>query len=172
MRPERAAKPRMLDQSGFNLVELIVVVVIVGVLSIYAAAKFEVSTSRLQPNTVIKKIAADLRLAQQLALTEGQGTSVYIDQSNNRYYLKWADGNYVEKLVGGGDFIVQLGTGDFHSVYITESQLVNGRLDFQTNGRPLNGGLTFSGQLNIVTLNNAPKLLIAANTGFLSIDDL
>lgn len=146
--------------------------VIIGILSTFAVVKFNQSHIRIQYQTTIQKIATDVRLAQQLALSEGKGTRVYIDQSNNRYYLTWDDGAYVQKLLGGGDFVVQLGTDDFVGVAITGSELSNGRLDFNTAGQPSNEGVAFSGELNVITLNNARKLKITANTGFLTIENL
>ncbi|MFQ5863942.1 MAG: GspH/FimT family pseudopilin [bacterium] len=159
------------NQNGFTLIELIVLITIIGILSFIAVAKLGDSNSKLQYKTVIQKIAADVRYAQQLAISEGKGTRVYIDQTNNRYYLKWSDGTYIQNLVGGGDFIVQLGVGDFSAVQITGTEFVNGRLDFSTSGVPSNAGAAFTGELNLVTLNNDKKLQITANTGFLKIED-
>ncbi len=121
---------------------------------------------------MIKKIATDVRYAQQLAMSKGRGTRVYINQTNNRYYLKWNDDTYIPNPIGGGNFIVQLGQGDFNSVAITATAFSGGRLDFNTAGSPLNQGASFSGILNLVTLNNAKKIVVTANTGLLKIQDL
>ncbi|MFQ5770584.1 MAG: prepilin-type N-terminal cleavage/methylation domain-containing protein, partial [bacterium] len=109
MNAHRRQLRKVNNQKGFTLIELIVIITIIGILSYIAVANFSDSNSQVQYGTLIRKIATDVRFAQQLALTEGMSTHVYIDQANNRYYLKWDDGTYIQNPVGGGDFIVQLG---------------------------------------------------------------
>lgn len=159
------------NQNGFSLLEVIVVVVIVGVLAYFAVANFGDSHSRLQYESVLKKIVSDVRYARELALTEGEKTRVYFDQTNNRYYLKWDNGNYIQNPGGGGDFIVQLGEGEFSQVNITSSAFSAGWLDFDTKGAPSNAGVPFSDNQNLVSLNNAKSITITANTGFLQIEN-
>ena len=159
------------NQNGFSLTEVIVIVVIVGVLAYFAVANFGDSYSKLQYESVLKKIVSDVRYARELALTEGEETRVYFDQTNNRYYLKWDNGNYIQNPIGGGDFIVQLGEGEFSKVNITSSVFSAGWLDFDTKGTPSNAGVPFSDNQNLVSLNNAKSITITANTGFLQIEN-
>ena len=156
-------------EAGFTLIELIVVITVISVISIFAAAKFNDGNSKLQYDTILEKITSDVRFAQQMALTEGKGTQVYIDAVNNRYYLKWDDGTYLKNPLGGGNFTVQLGVGDFGAVQITSTAFSGGRLDFQRNGSPLNGGAAFSNQKSLITINQYKQILVTANTGFLKI---
>lgn len=160
------------DYNGFTLVELIVVIAVVGVLSYFAVASFTDSHGKLQYESLAQKVAADVRYARDLALSEGKGTRVFIDQGNNRYYLQWNDGTYIEKPIGGGNFIIQLGTGEFKGIQITGTGFSGGRLDFDTSGSPRNAGADFTGSLNLITLNNKKKIVVTANTGFLKIADL
>jgi len=159
------------NQNGFSLLEVIVVVVIVGVLAYFSAANFGDSHSKLQNESVLKKMVSDVRYARELALTEGEKTRVYFDQTNNRYYLKWDNGNYIQNPGGGGDFIVQLGEGEFSQVNITSSAFSAGWLDFDTKGTPSNAGVSFSNELNLVSLSNSRSITITANTGFLQIEN-
>ncbi|MCH8871171.1 type II secretion system protein [candidate division KSB1 bacterium] len=161
------------NQNGFTLIELTVVIVIVGILSYAVVANWSDSHENLQINAIILKMASDVRYARDLALTEGRGSRVYIDLSNNQYYLKWDDESYMQNPMGGGDFVVQLGTpGEFGSVQITGTAFSGGRLDFGTSGSPKNAGSSFSGELILVTINNEKKVVITANTGFVRIEDL
>ena len=160
------------NQNGFTLLEVIVVIVILGILSYVAVGKFSSSHNKIQYEAIIKKIASDVRYARGLALTEGMGSRVYIDQANNKYYLKWADGSYIQNPLGGGNFIVQLGKGDFSATQITGTSFSGGRLDFGTSGSPKNAGNSFSGELNLISVNDMKKVVITANTGFIRIEDL
>ncbi len=161
------------NQNGFTLIELTVVIVIVGILSYAVVANYTESHERLQINAITLKIASDVRYARDLALTEGRGSRVYIDLTNNQYYLKWDDESYMQNPMGGGDFVIPLGTpGEFGSVQITGTAFSGGRLDFGTSGSPRNAGNSFSGELILVSLNNEKKIVITANTGFVRIEDL
>ncbi len=161
-------------QSGFTLIELVIVISIIGIISYVAIANFDVSNTKLQYESALQKIVTDVRYARELATTHGQGTHVYIDPATNEYWFKWEDGNYIQNPVKGGDFVIQLGTGNFNGVQITASAFSGSlpRLDFDTGGSPLNNTNTFSGTLNLVTLNSSKKIVVYANTGFLKIEDL
>ncbi|MCH7754328.1 prepilin-type N-terminal cleavage/methylation domain-containing protein [candidate division KSB1 bacterium] len=161
------------NQNGFTLIELTVVIVIVGILSYAVVANFSDSHERLQIDAITLKIASDVRYARDLALTEGRGSRVYIDLTNNQYYLKWDDESYMQNPLGGGDFVVQLGRpGEFGAVQITSTAFSGGRLDFGTSGSPRNAGNSFSGELILVSINNEKKVVITANTGFVRIENL
>jgi len=159
-------------EGGFTLIELIVVVAILGVLVYLAAANFGTSQTNVQLDAAAQQIATDIRYAQQIARTAGQSTRVYFDISNNRYYLKWADGTYLKNPAGSADFIVELGAGNFSEVVLTGSSLNYARLDFTSSGAPLSGGSGFAGDLTVVTLNNKKVLKVRANTGLLTIAGL
>ncbi len=161
------------NQNGFTLIEMTVVIIIVAILSYAVVANFTDSHESLQLNAITLKLASDVRYARDLALTEGRGSRVYIDVSNNQYHLKWDDDSYMVNPMGGGDFVVQLGTpGEFGAVQITDTAFSSGgRLDFGTSGAPKNAGSSFEGELDLVTINNEKKVVITANTGFVRIED-
>ena len=159
-------------QKGFSLIELIVVIVIIGILSYVVTANYNNSYTSVQYQTMIHKIAADVRYARESAVTGGQGTSVFVDPSHNQYYLKWADGSYLQNPNKGGNFIVELGKGDAPDVQITQTTFSGGRLDFNKSGAPLNAGNPYSGKLTLLVLNNAKKVTVTANTGYIKIEDM
>ena len=141
-------------------------------ISVVVVANFGDAYERLQIDAILLKIASDVRYARDLALTEGRGSRVYIDVSNNKYYLKWDDESYMQNPIGGGNFVIQLGQGNFSKVQITGTDFSNGgQLDFGTSGAPKNAGASFQGELKLVSINDAKQVIITANTGFVRIED-
>lgn len=157
--------------AGFTLLEVILVVVMLGILSYIAVAHFSDVLQRAQYGVMLRKIVADVRYARDLAMTGGQGTQVHIDVLSNKYYLRWASGAYVQNPVGGGDFVVALGKNEFGAAEITGTSFSGGRLDFSTGGIPSNAGAAFSGRLRLLTLNEAKRIMVTANTGLLQFED-
>ncbi len=155
-------------QEGFTLVEIIAVIAILGIVSFFAVARFNESGTAVQSDIALKKILSDIQYARDLATTGGQGTRVYIDQSQNRYYLKWADDTYIKNPFGGSDFVVAFGSHEYQAIQIASTGFTGGRLDFNRSGLPLNGGVAFSGTKNVVTLNNGKGVWVTAGTGLLS----
>ncbi|RMF61947.1 MAG: prepilin-type N-terminal cleavage/methylation domain-containing protein [Calditrichaeota bacterium] len=160
------------NERGFSLIELIVAMVIIGILSYVVVAKFGQTPERVQFASIAQKIVGDVRYAREMAYSTHVGTRVYMDVQNNRYYLKWETGAYLTNPLGGGDFVVQLGQGNFYAVKLTGTSLTGGRLDFDGSGKPLNSGAPFSGTLTLVTLNNTKRVVVTANTGLLRIEDI
>jgi prepilin-type N-terminal cleavage/methylation domain-containing protein len=163
---------RKSTESGFTLIELIVVIVIVGIISYATVASYTSSYTVVQYDSMTRKITNDVNYARELAATGSQGTRVHIDTENNRYYLTYADGSSIPNPIQGGDYAIQLGTGQFKDVQITGTAFSGGRLDFNKVGTPSNAGASFSGSLELVTLNGKRRITIAANTGFLKIEHL
>ena len=161
-----------LSQEGMTFVEIIMVVAILGILASFAAVEFSDSLTSVQSGTAVEKVASDVRFAQQLALSYGAEVRVHVDLAQNEYSLKWSDGSYVDNPAGGGNFVVRFGQGNYSNVEITNVGFANGRLDFDAGGRPLNSGSDFSGSLGLLTINNKRTIVIAANTGFVSIEEL
>jgi prepilin-type N-terminal cleavage/methylation domain-containing protein len=156
-------------QSGFTLVELVVVMVMVGIVSYFAVAKIVGNDTEIKTTTALDKIAADVRFAQQLAVSESREVRVYIDQSNNKYYLKYSDDSYVSELIGGGNFVVQFGSGEFKGVQIASTGFSGGRLDFDSRGDPSNNGTSFTGEKTLVTIGSK-SLKVRAGSGMVRVD--
>ncbi len=164
-------KTNLRNQNAFTLVELVVTVTILGIVSYVAVSKFASTHTALQYETFLKKMASDVRYARDRAQTGGQGTRFYVDSGGNRYYLKWADGTALQDPVGGGDFIMQAGSGHYPGVVITATAFAGGRLDFNTAGIPANAGASFQGELTLATINGRGRIVVTANTGLVRIED-
>lgn len=160
------------EQSGFTLMEVVLVVVLIGLLSYTFVADFGDSQSALQTDGAAKKLAADLRYARQLALTSGQDIYFYIDSSQNQYYVQWEDGSYVDNPLGSGYFVFSFGSGQFSGTGISGTGLDGGRLDFGTNGEVANGGNSFTGKVTVAALGNDKQVVIYGGTARIAIEEL
>ena len=108
--------------SGFTLIELIVVLILVGVLSLYAASRFFSTTSFDQAGFTQQSLAA-IRYAQKLAIASGcdirltfTATSIdlhsWIDTTNNRCDAAAPSATITPvSQPGDGNFSIQAPTG-------------------------------------------------------------
>lgn len=150
------------------MIELVLLIVILGILSSLAYNRMTEEAS-LRLSVAVRKLITDVRYAQQLAMTQGKRTRFYIDLTNNRYYLKWNDGTYVEDPLGGGDFIVNLGEGEFQKVEITATDFTQGYLEFDLWGSPYASGSLLNSQKVVAILNEGVSIQITPYTGKLVI---
>ncbi len=81
--PARDVRPTL--QSGFTLVELIIVIVLLGIMSAYAMME-SVSPAEVTLPSQAEKMASDIRHAQTLAYTTGKRTRLTIDDGVNGTY--------------------------------------------------------------------------------------
>ena len=119
-------------QSGFTLVELVVVILLVGILSFVAMPRF-FKTSGFTERNAAEEILTAFRYAQQLAMSRGGNVQVIINANNYQILL---GGIPVANPNGSGDYNVNLPGG------ITAT---NTTITFDNLGRP-----TPNAQANIV----------------------
>ena len=72
-------------QAGFTLVELVIVIVVLGIISVYAAAR-SVSPAEATLPSQAQKMASNIRHAQTLAYTWGKNLTVTTDSSSYSVY--------------------------------------------------------------------------------------
>jgi len=158
-------------QEGFSMVELIVVIAIMGIISAIALIKLNTNQLPVRMQAAAKKIMNDIQYAQELASTTGRGVKVIFDAANNRYFLKWSDDTYVENVLGGGPFIVDLDDPDFKGVTIGGSQLDGNTLYFTSLGVPTSGGNELQNETRVVKINGQLAIYITPYTGKLRLQE-
>lgn len=77
-----------IKQSGFSLVELLIVIGTITILSSIAVPALRAYQPNLKLQAESRQLTADLRLAQQMTVTEQLIYYVEIDNISGRYYLK------------------------------------------------------------------------------------
>lgn len=133
-------------QTGFTIIELVMVMVIIGVLAAVVAAKWP-STAHNTPTAL--QLVEDIRLAQSLSMNRGGGFS--IERSGTTQYRILDDGAVF---------------GDPRNI---EVSLSNFTLRFDSLGRPVDAGGTPLSADTTISVGGAITVTVSEQTGFAEI---
>lgn len=138
-----------MNHRGFTLIELVVILVLIGIISMFAATRLgDVTGANAAAFT--DKLRADIRYAQNLAMTENRRYRVYMNTApapaNGYAVVNDANGNgtwgeageVARDPAGGGSLSVTLNAGQYEG--ITVSTPPGGYVEFDSLGRPTVGG--------------------------------
>jgi len=124
-----------MPQTGFTLVELVIVIVVLGIISVYAVMK-SVSQAEVTLFSQAQKLAGDIRHAQTLAYTSGNRMRLTIDSGTYSVCVAGAPAapcNTTSNDSTSNDFRVTLQKG----VTLSGSTALPAMLDFNSLGRPI-----------------------------------
>ncbi|MEW6325020.1 MAG: prepilin-type N-terminal cleavage/methylation domain-containing protein [Nitrospirota bacterium] len=164
-------------QAGFTLIELVIIILIIGVLTIFALPKFDQSGAQVA--AVAKKLTEDLRYAQGRAVAtqipHGVVFSGCTGGNCTQYRIAEFDAAGMPTVsakdpLTGQDFVVEM-TGPFDQV-ILDTTLPNQQAYFDWTGSPFAGpGVTLTAATNAITVqagvHNCP-LTITVTTGLIT----
>jgi type IV fimbrial biogenesis protein FimT len=85
--------PRKLQiqEHGWTLTELLIVVVILGIMSVLAGPSYHTLVAKAQARSATAEIASELRLARQLAMARRERLRVIFDREGHTITLRRAD---------------------------------------------------------------------------------
>jgi len=153
--------------SGFTLIELIMVVVVLIVLATVIGPKISDTLKGTRVNTAARKIATDIRYAQSLAIsTQALHGVIFNPNPANTYSIySPSSANIIWNQFSGGLYTVQLNAGEYDGVTIDGSYEVT----FDALGSPTLGG---GSSVTISAGGSAPvrTITVAASTGKVSIN--
>lgn len=80
----------MMDNRGFTMIELMVIVAIVGIMTVIGFVSLNSQLPHYRLNSAVRDLVSDLRWARSLAITSGEKVSLLLDPSNDRYHIEKA----------------------------------------------------------------------------------
>ena len=162
----------IMNRKGFTLIELVMVIVLIGIIAVFVAPRLGNITST-KTGPFMDKLKADIRYAQNLAMTRNRRTQVNL--TNTSYSVSQDDSAAnncssfatVMDPAEGGWLSVTLDTGSYAGITITP-----GCLEYDSLGRPYNCGAgvcsVAAGSLTVQINANAAvvgTVTVSAQTG-------
>jgi type IV fimbrial biogenesis protein FimT len=80
-----------LQEQGWSLTELLVVLAIIGIIAVLAVPNYQTLTARVQARSATAEIASELRFARQLAMARRERLRVLFDREGRMITLRRAD---------------------------------------------------------------------------------
>ncbi len=138
-------------QKGFTLIELVMVLVLLGIVAVFVAPRLG-NVPSTNAAAFTDKLRADIRYAQNLAMTRNQRARVTFRNAPNGYDVTLG-GNPVIDPAGSGNLSVTLNTGNYAGISITIPTGFSGNyVEFDSLGVPYEGGGAPLGAARSVTV--------------------
>jgi prepilin-type N-terminal cleavage/methylation domain-containing protein len=129
-------RPRLNSNSGYTLLELLVVMVISGILVVLSVSDFKTNTSRRRLRHTSHQIVSHLRLIRQKAITEGKTLSIQFSPDIQEYDLPGLGGQTLpQKILFGAPDQIQKIPRDRNGTPPRDGiSFNNDKVTFQPNG--------------------------------------
>lgn len=146
-----------MTKSGFTIIEIMIAIGIMIILSGISWAAFRNYQPTMELSATIRNITTDLRLAQQLSVTQQINHGIFFDILNNNYQLK----KFIDP--------VQILFSKNLPSSITTSQ-ITGLSDATAIFNPY-GAVVASGSVYLVNLKGQTKIIEIKPSGFVKIQN-
>lgn len=159
--------------SGFTLVELLIVIVIIAIAALTAIPMMS-SAASVQIRSAANMIAADLEYAKSMAISRAQYFSVVFDKNTESYWIEDQSGNVLPHPVKKGfDYVIDFqNDGRLNKVDIADVDFDGtNEVKFDYLGSPWNGSSTplNSGVISLQAGGTTTTVIVEPVTGFVSI---
>lgn len=148
-------------QKGYTLVELIVVITVVSILAGAVSVSMNDMNETARISNAAMKVLADVRYAQELAMSTSREVNVIVNSASETYDVQWQDtgANVPDPLNNSGTLSVEFGSGDYSQIDIVSSN-IGSRLSFDSFGEPRIDGSRFNSVRSIVLLNSEVHVVV------------
>jgi type II secretory pathway pseudopilin PulG len=142
-----------LHERGFTLIEAILIVVLLSIIAITIATNLG-GFSAIKLNAAAKKVASDLRYAQQLSTTKQIIHGIDFSATGYTVYENDNPADPARDPQGGGNFIVNFTSGELAGVTVATTFPANDIVEFNAGGEALQeDGTLLPGGSNSITLS-------------------
>ena len=148
----------MKSPTGYTLIELIIVIVIISILSAIVIVKYP-APSKMYLQACNDKLIRDLRFAQNTAILQKQITGVKLDLTLNKYCIYQGDQNFTNVLTDPSDssrYEILLNT-TFPGVKIISTTLGGLFVQFDADGVPFESAGRISSIEQIILSETSSK---------------
>ena len=158
-------------EAGFTLVELVLVIVVIGILAVFAVPRL-VDTTATKAGAAARKLQSDIAYAQELAMTRNARYRVYVNAApgpSPGYAVTDSAGTVVPDPAGG-NLSVTLNSGSYAGITISGG-FSGSFIEFNTLGVPYDsGGALGAASTLTVNANATPErtVTIQPQTGKVS----
>jgi prepilin-type N-terminal cleavage/methylation domain-containing protein len=146
---------------GFSLIELIIVIAVIGILSGVVSISIGTIDRDSRLNVAAGKALADVRYAQEIALTERKEVVFTVTPGAQKYTATYKATSQLipNSLDPGSGLAVTLNQGDARGIVITSSG-ISGILSFNSDGLPLLNGTALAAQTSVMLLNGKQNIVL------------
>ncbi|MCM8784371.1 MAG: prepilin-type N-terminal cleavage/methylation domain-containing protein [Candidatus Omnitrophica bacterium] len=164
-----------MKNSGFTLMEIVLVIVLVGILGITFAVKYS-GFEETKLSSAASKLAADIAYAQQLAITTQLYHGISFDSNAEEYYLFRIETNNTQTTIKnpstGEDFVVEYDFGELQGINLQTVNIGGGtEIIFDWQGIPYDNSktaLTSDATITLEYRGRTKTLTVIAGTGKVS----
>lgn len=136
-----------MTESGFTLVELVAIILLVGILAVTAIPRY-LDKAAIDVSVMAEQLANDIRYAQSLSMTQGARHCIELNTGNARYRLRTGNScatAVTHPVTGNGNYI------NLANVSMAAANISGSYIEFDGRGEPFT--LVVSTSDAVITLN-------------------